>query len=62
MEDIQKKHNEYLVLDDFNKLPFTQGDMPNLILDLIDYMTGAKGLFHKVLTQNLTPAINTLTR
>jgi hypothetical protein len=53
MEDIQKRVNEYLVIDEFNKLQFYQGDVPALVIDFIDYITGTSGLYVQTLTQNL---------
>lgn len=50
MEDIQKKQNEYMTFEDFNRLQFINGDVAFLIIDFIDYITGTKDLFVKVLT------------
>jgi hypothetical protein len=54
MEDIQKKTNEYMNFEDFNRLQFVNGDVAFLIIDLVDYLTGTKDLFKKVLTENLS--------
>ena len=49
MEDTQKRTNEYLVLDEFNKLQFTNGEAPSLMIDFIDYISGTKGIYVKAL-------------
>jgi hypothetical protein len=53
MEDCQKKQNEYLTIDEFNKLHFggPTGEMPVFIMDLIVTLTGvAREFLGKVLT------------
>lgn len=39
-------------LDEFNKVPFTN-EMPGFVLDLVDYLTGTRGLYQRALVQNL---------
>jgi hypothetical protein len=53
MEEAQKRINEFIILDEFNKLPFNYPEIPCFIIDFIDYITGAKGFFAKILTDNL---------
>lgn len=53
MEDCQKKQNEYVTIDEFNKLHFRgpAGEMPVLVMDLIVTLTGVgKEFLGKVLT------------
>ena len=49
MEDVQKRVNEYVGLEEFGKINF-QLDVPTIIIDFIDYITGTKGFYIKVLT------------
>lgn len=42
------------MLDEFNKLQYVHGEIPSLIVDFVDYITGTKGLFVKALSKNLT--------
>ncbi len=50
MEDIQKKQNEYMNFEDFNRLQFINNDVAFLLIDFVDYMTGTKDFYVKVLT------------
>jgi len=50
MEDTRKNVNEYLIIEEFNKLHFQYGEIPSVIIDFVDYLTGTNGLFIKVLT------------
>lgn len=53
MEDCQKKQNEYVTIDEFNKLHFggPTGEFPVLVMDLIVTLTGVgREFLTKVLT------------
>ena len=54
MEETQKQVNEHLTLDEFSKLQFHQGEIPDFMIDFIDYLTGTKGFFIRCLTENLS--------
>ena len=45
-----------MVIEDFNKLQFHSGEIPDFMIDFIDYITGTKGFYLKCLNENL--AIN----
>ncbi len=52
MEDIQKKQNEYVTPEEFNKLNFgVSGDIPKLIMDFISILSGVS---HDYLIKVLT--------
>jgi hypothetical protein len=61
MEDIQKKQNEYVTIDEFNKLHFGQGgELPILVLDFVSTLTGvAREYLIRVLTQNINAGSST---
>eukprot|EP00347_Sterkiella_histriomuscorum_P015607 403356388 len=55
MEKTQSKINESIKLDEFVKLKFNEDlELPNFVIDFVDYLLGHKNVYKKLITKNIT--------